>query len=260
MVLCRIPAMPLMDKQRREIDTRRPNYAVFRRRRQIGLLILVLLAALIAVGLGAYLFSGTSEEVSEAPSEAPPEQAETPPVEEEASKDKDAEKKAAEEKAAREEEEKRATAVPDDPTLYLTVPRLGIYGHTVRNDESEYALDLGAIKLPETGFPWQKEDTNTYIACHRLGWPNNESFQQCLNLPAMQVGDEMFLSDTLGRVYQYRVIENYQITPEDTWIKRPIEGKDVVSLQTCIETIGDVWNTVGPNWTARYIVQAERVN
>src|SRR5215210_506153 len=252
--------MPLMDKQRREIDTRRPDYAVFRKRRRIGLLVLALLATLFVAGVGSYLFSGTTtEEVSEAP---PEEQAETPtPAEEEASQEESAAaRKAAEERATAEEEERKAAVVPDDPTLFLTVPRLGIYGHTVRNDDSEAALDLGAIKLPDTGFPWQKEDTNTYIACHRLGWPNNESFHQCLNLPTMQVGDEMFLSDTLGRVYEYRVIENYQITPEDTWIKKPIAGKDVVSLQTCIETIGDVWNTVGPNWTARYIVQAERVN
>jgi len=247
-----------MDKQRQEIDTRRPNYAVFRRRRRIGLLLLTLLATLIVVGLGAYLFSGTSEETSE----APPEEVETPPVEEkeEAPKETEAERKAAEEKAAREEEERKAAVAPDDPTLFLTVPRLGLYGHTVRNDDSEYALDLGAIKLPDTGFPWQKEDTNTYIACHRLGWPGNESFQQCLNLPAMQTGDEMFLTDTLGRVYKYRVTESLQVTPEDTWVKKPVEGKDVISLQTCIETLGDVWNTVGPNWTARYIVQAERVN
>jgi sortase A len=250
--------MPLMDKQRQEIDTRRPNYAVFRRRRRIGLLILTLLATLIVVSLGAYFFSGTSEETSE----APPEEVETPPAEEkeEAPKETEAERKAAEEKAAREEEERKAAVAPDDPTLFLTVPRLGLYAHTVRNDDSEYALDLGAIKLPDTGFPWQREDTNTYIACHRLGWPGNESFQQCLNLPAMQTGDEMFLTDTLGRVYKYQVTESLQVTPEDTWVKKPVEGKDVISLQTCIETLGDVWNTVGPNWTARYIVQAERVN
>jgi hypothetical protein len=49
-----------MDKQRREIDTRRPNYAVFRKRRRIGLLVLALLATLFAVGIGSYFFSGTT--------------------------------------------------------------------------------------------------------------------------------------------------------------------------------------------------------
>jgi sortase A len=251
--------MPLMDKQRREIDTRRPNYAVFKRRRRIGLLILVILAALVVGSLGAYLFSSTTEETSQ----APPEQVDETAVEqtpEETPEEQAAKEQAAKEQAAKEEEERKAAVVPDDPTLFLTVPRLGLYGHTVRNDDSEYALDLGAIKLPDTGFPWQKEDTNTYIACHRLGWPGNESYHQCLNLPAVQVGDEITLSDTLARVYQYRVFQTLQVMPEETWVKKPVTGKDVVSLQSCVETIGDVWNTVGPNWTARYIVQAERVN
>ena len=77
--------MPLMDKQRRDVDTRRPSYAVFRKRRRIGLLVLALLAALFAVGIGSYFFSGTTtEEVSEAP--PPEEELEAPaPVEEEAS-------------------------------------------------------------------------------------------------------------------------------------------------------------------------------
>ncbi len=256
--------MPLMDKQRREIDTRQPNYAVFRKRRRIGLLVLALLATLFVVGVGSYLFSGTStEEVSEAP---PPEEVETPaPVEEEVSQEESAaERKAAEERAAAEEEERKAAVVPDDPTLFLTVPRLGLYGHTVRNEDSEAALDLGAIKVPKSGFPWQKEDTNTYIACHRIGWPGTESYNQCLNLPAMQMGDEIFLADTMGRVYEYRISELRAVKPSDSWITNPVAGKDVVSLQTCTETLEDWW-TLGPGLygggpeSGRFVAQAERV-
>ena len=253
-----------MDKQRREIDTRRPSYATFRKRRRIGLLFLVILAALFVVGVGSYFLSGTpTEEVSEAP---PEEEVETPgPDEEEAAQEESAaEKKAAEERAAAEEEERRATAVPDDPTLFLTVPRLGIYGHTVRNDNSEVALDLGAIKVPNSGFPWEKEDTNTYIACHRIGWPGTESYNQCLNLPAMQAGDQIFLQDTLGRVYEYRISELRAVSPNDSWIANPVAGKDVVSLQTCTETPEDWW-TIGPSLfgggpeSGRLVAQAERV-
>jgi sortase A len=248
--------MRLMDKQRKVINTKRPNYAVFRRRRRIALLVLTLLAALIVAILGLYLLSGTSEETVDETAE----QNETPPVEEEpqeaATEEEPVEEEPVEEEAA--EEEPRGPTAPEDPTLYLTVPKLGLYGHTVRNDDSEVALDLGAIKLPDTDFPWEQKDTNTYIACHRLGWPGNESYNQCLNLPLMQQGDQIFLEDTLGRAYEYRVTEALQITPQDTWIKRPSEGKDVVSLQTCIETLGNVW-TMGPNWTARYVVQAEKV-
>jgi sortase A len=242
--------MRLMDKQRKTIDTRRPNYAVFRRRRRVALLIFLLLATLILGSLGLYLLSGTSDEAVDETAE----QVETPPVEE--PRDTVTEEEPTEEEPA--EEEPRAPAVPEDPTLYLTVPKLGLYGHTVRNDDSEVALDMGAVKLPDTGFPWEQKDTNTYIACHRLGWPSNESYNQCLNLPLMQQGDQIFLEDSLGRAYEYRVTEALQITPQDTWIKRPPEGKDVVSLQTCIETLGNIW-TMGPNWTARYVIQAEKV-
>jgi len=240
-----------MDKQRKVIDTRRPNYAVFRRRRRVALLIFMLLAALILSSVSLYLLSGTSEEAVNETAE----RVQTPPAEEEPQEMATEEEPTEEEPA---EEAPRAPAVPEDPTLYLTVPKLGLYDHTVRNDDSEVALDLGAAKLPDTGFPWEQKDTNTYIACHRLGWPGNESYNQCLNLPLVQQGDQIFLEDSLGRSYEYQVTEALQITAQDTWIKRPIEGKDVVSLQTCIETLGNLW-TMGPNWTARYVVQAEKV-
>ena len=243
--------MRLMDKQRKVIDRRRPNYAVFRRRRRIALLIFILLAALILSSVSLYLLSGTSEEAVNETAE----QVETPSTEEKPQEMATEEVPTEEEPA---EEAPRAPAVPEDPTLYLTVPKLGLYDHTVRNDDSEVALDMGAVKLPDTGFPWEQKDTNTYIACHRLGWPGNESYNQCLNLPLMQQGDQIFLEDSLGRAYEYRVTEALQITAQDTWIKRPTEGKDVVSLQTCIETLGNIW-TMGPNWAARYVVQAEKV-
>ncbi len=156
-----------------------------------------------------------------------------------------------------EEKEEEAAPPPEDPTLFLTVPRLGLFSHTVRNDDSEPALDLGAIKLPYTGFPWER-GANTYIACHRLGWPGSESFNQCLNLPSLRQGDEVFLTDTNGRAYQYRVSEILVISPYDVWIADPLSGRDVVSLQTCVEGPND-FTTLGPNWAARYIVRADKV-
>ena len=268
--------MPITETRRRVRDPKRPNYATFRRRRRIGLLIFVLLVALTLGSLGAYVLSGAPEETSETP---PEEQVETPAVEEtpeeepveetpeeDAAEEKAAEERAAEERAAREaEEERRATAVPDDPTLYLSVPRLGLYNHTVRNDRSEAARDLGAIKLPSTGFPWEKNDTNTYIACHRIGWPGTESYNQCLNLPAMQQGDQITLTDTMGRVYTYRVTTVFGVSPSDSWVTQPVAGKDVVSLQTCTETPADWWTIGallfdgGPE-SGRLVVQAERVS
>ena len=234
--------MPLTEKQRRVRDPERPGYTVFKRRPRIGLFVLVLLA-LLALGLGSYLFSGVFEETSD----ESPEQIGTSAVEQEET-----------EGTTAEEETTEAVAVPDDPTLYLTVPRLGLYRHTVRNARSEEALGLGAIKLPETDFPWQKGSTNTYIACHRIGFPGAESFHECLNLPSMRQGDEVILEDANGVAFRYRVSEFLQVAPDNTWVTEPVEGRDMVSLQTCIESFND-FATLGPNWGIRFIARADRV-
>lgn len=247
-----------MEKQRRARDPRRSNYAVFgRRRRRMTLFILVLLAAL--GGIGAHLFASAFEETSNGALEqvdAPTgEEAPEAPSEEATGKPTSAGENVA--------EEETAPPPPEDPTLYLTVPRLGVYGHTVRNDRSEAALNLSAIKLPETGFPWQ-EGANTYIAGHRIGWPGNETYYQFYDLPSMQKGDEVVLADANGTVYEYRVSEVFAVRPSDTWATDPVPGRDVVSLQTCTETPDDWW-TIGPRLmesgpeSGRLIVRADRV-
>ena len=38
----------------------------------------------------------------------------------------------------------------------------------------------------------------------------------------------------------------------------PLTGKDLISLQTCIEAPGD-FLTLGPNWLARFVARAERI-
>jgi LPXTG-site transpeptidase (sortase) family protein len=231
---------------------------IFRRRRRRGFFVLSALAVLLLVALGATSFSGEPlTSVSggpvarvDAPAVAdPPEPVADPEAqaEREAARKEAAEERAAAEKAAAEEEkEEEATPpAPEDPMMYLTVPRLGIYGHTVRNDDSQWALDAGAIKVPETGFPWQEGATNIYIAGHRIGWPGTESYYQFYNLPAMQEGDEVILEDTNGTVYTYQVSEIFAVSPWETWVTKPIPGRDVISLQTCTETPDDWW-TLGP--------------
>ncbi len=254
--------MPLLDKQHRVIDTTRPDYAVFRKRRRVGLLAFVFLLAMLLGGI-VYLFSGGSEEVSQEPLV----QADAPAVvevPEEAASEEAPPEETTPSAAAEEEEAEPAIPVPEDPTLFLTVPKLGVYGHTVRNDSSEPALDAGAIKVPSTGFPWEEKDTNTYIAGHRVGWPGTESYYQLYELPLMQEGDVVYLADTNGRVYEYRVFAMFAVSPSQTEVTRPIAGKDVVSLQTCTESLTDWW-TMGPGLygggpeSGRLVVQAERV-
>ena len=213
------------------------------------LFLLLLLVVLAAGGLGVGGMGGEQPGQVDAPAfeEASEEVDESAGDEEEAP-----------EEEATEEKEELVAPAPDDPTLFLTVPKLGLFDHTVRNDDSEQALDVGAIKVPGTDFPWQEGDKNTYIACHRLGWPGTESHNQCLNLPSVREGDEIFLKDADGMGYEYRVSETLTVGASDSWVMEPLPGKDLISLQTCIEAPGD-FLTLGPNWLARFVVRAERI-
>jgi sortase A len=181
---------------------------------------------------------------------------------------KEAAQKADEKEAAAQQEAKKpekkpapqAPAIPTPPTndLWMSIPALGLYDNYVTNSSAEADMDYGAIKLPESAFPWQ-DNANTYIAAHRLGWPGTASDHQFYNLPLLAYGDKIYLGDVNGTTYTYEVTEFHEITPNETWITAPQAGRDMVSLQTCIENYGDYW-TMGPNWYVRYVVQADRVS
>ena len=69
---------------------------------------------------------------------------------------------------------------------------------------------------------------------------------------------EIYLYDANGTTYTYEVTEIFEVLPSETWVLKSDPGRNMVSLQTCIENYGDYW-TEGPNWFARYIVRADRV-
>jgi len=176
-------------------------------------------------------------------------------------------KEAAEEEAAREETEERtasqaaaepaAPVAPADTTMYLTVPKIGIYDIPVVEGTTEASLTAGAGHLTGSGYPWVP-GSNTYIAGHRLGYPGTPSDHVFYNLPNLVAGDEILLTDSNGTTYTYAVSEILEVSTTDMSVTQPIAGRDVVSLQTCIENFGDYW-TEGPNWLARYVVRADRV-
>jgi sortase A len=141
--------------------------------------------------------------------------------------------------------------------MYLTVPKMGIYDVPVVEGTTEASLDEGAGHLLGSGYPWVS-GSNTYIAGHRLGYPGTPSDHVFWNLPNLTVGDEVILTDSAGQSYTYAVSNIEEVSPADTWITAPT-GTDMVSLQTCTEDFGDYW-TAGPDWLARYVVQAERVS
>jgi sortase A len=167
---------------------------------------------------------------------------------------------AASHRAAQMPDPKKRSAIPTPPTndLWMSIPALGLYDNYVTNTDDHSALDYGAIKLPGSGFPWE-DNSNTYIAAHRLGWPGTASDHQFYNLPLLAKGDVVYLGDVNGTTYTYEVTGFKEITPDENWVTAPQAGRDMVSLQTCIENFGDYW-TMGPNWYVRYIVQADRVS
>ena len=147
---------------------------------------------------------------------------------------------------------------PATNDLWMDIPALGLNDNYIANSESTAAMDAGAIKLPSSAFPWQ-DDANTYIAAHRLGWPGTESDHQFYNLPNLALGDKIYLYDANGTVYTYEVSGFTEVLPTETYVTAPQAGRDMISLQTCIEDYGDYW-TMGPNWYVRYVVQADRVS
>jgi sortase A len=142
-----------------------------------------------------------------------------------------------------------ADSAPEETTMKLTIPamervsNLNVYD-TPWDDET--ALDAGAQHVQGTGFPWE-EESNTYIAGHRLGYLGTDSYLVFYDLDKLEEGDEVFLTDSNGTRYTYEVFKNFIADPYDWSVTEPISGKNIVTLQTC--TL--------PDYTQRVIVQAE---
>ena len=141
---------------------------------------------------------------------------------------------------------------PADKTLTVTVPSMDRVNESPFPDtfgEDEDSLrDYAGIHLLGTGFPWQDE-ANVYLAGHRLGYPGTPSFLAFYDLDKLENGDEVIVTDADGNEYTYRVFKSDSIGPTDLSVTEPVEGKDVLTLQTC--TL--------PDYAQRLIVQAEKV-
>ena len=145
--------------------------------------------------------------------------------------------------------EELAASAPKDTTLRLTVPKMARVDDLPVYDspwDSETALDVSAAHLDSSGFPWQDE-ANVYISGHRMGFPGTKSFLVFYDLDVLEDGDEVFLTDSNGTKYTYKVFDKYVADPYDWKPTETIPGKNVVTLQTC--TL--------PDYTQRLIVQAE---
>ena len=138
-----------------------------------------------------------------------------------------------------------------DKSMRLTIPQMKRV-HNVpvftATTEDKAKLDAGVVHLEDTGLPWE-EEANVYIAGHRLGYPRTGSFLVFWDLNKLRKGDRVVLRDSEGKKYVYEVYDKFVVEPGATLVKKPVDGKNIVSLQTC--TL--------PNYKHRLIVRAELV-
>ena len=146
--------------------------------------------------------------------------------------------------------ENTSSTGPKDKTLELTVPAMSridndAIPYTTGTDE-EALKTHAAIHLEGTGFPWDDE-ANVYIAGHRLGYPNTESWLTFWDLNKVSEGDKIYVTDSNGTKYTYKVFKTFIVAPSDTHVTATEPGKNILTLQTC--TL--------PNYEQRLIVQAD---
>ena len=147
-------------------------------------------------------------------------------------------------------EETTEAAGPEDKTLKLTVPAMSRIEDdeipSTTGDDEAKLKKYAAIHLEGTGFPWQ-EEANVYIAGHRLGFPNTESWLTFWDMNKVDVGDEVYITDADGTRYTYKVFKEFTVGPSDTSVTNTEPGKNILTLQTC--TL--------PDYSQRLIIQAE---
>lgn len=137
---------------------------------------------------------------------------------------------------------------PEDKTLYLTIPKIGVEGVPAFDTVSEEKLRDGTVHIPATGYPWQR-GANVFIAGHRIGYENTPSYYIFFRLDRLTEGDEIRLEDANGRQFVYRVSKTTVVGPDSVEVMNAVEGKSLITLQTC--TL--------PDYEDRLIVQGELV-
>jgi sortase A len=147
-------------------------------------------------------------------------------------------------------EQKTAVEPPSNDMMKLTVPKM----ERIENDEIPTGLgtdetlfhDYAGVHIKHTGFPWE-EEANVYIAGHRLGYENTKSYLAFWDLNKLEDGDEFYITDSEGRKYTYEVFNKFVATPANLSVLNPVDGKNIVTLQTC--TL--------PDYTNRLLVRGE---
>jgi sortase A len=162
--------------------------------------------------------------------------------------------RATEDRRAGLRQKRRAAASrgPEDRTLKVSVPKMSRISDTTvpyedGGNEAAFKKYAG-VHLRGTGSPWDRE-ANVYIAGHRLGYPGTDSFLAFWDLNKLGEGDRIFVTDAAGKRYVYKVFREFVVEPTQVSVTRPLEGRNILTLQTC--TL--------PDYSRRLIVQAEKV-
>jgi sortase A len=135
--------------------------------------------------------------------------------------------------------------------IKITVPRLELKDVAVPTGSKQAELDReGILRLRGSGLPWIA-GSNTFITGHALGFPRTRVPYVFYKLNKMKPGDKIFVEDKEGREYTFRVYDLMTVEPNDYWTTNPVEGKTVVSLQSC---------TPIPTFENRLIVRGELVS
>jgi LPXTG-site transpeptidase (sortase) family protein len=137
---------------------------------------------------------------------------------------------------------------PEDKTLSIDIPKIGVQDIPVFDTLTEEKLRDGTVHIPATGYPWQ-DGANVYIAGHRIGFEGTPSYYVFYRLDELQEGDEIRLQDADGEEYLYRVTTRKVVGPDNVEVMNAVEGKSIITLQTC--TL--------PDYKDRVIVQGELV-
>jgi sortase A len=139
---------------------------------------------------------------------------------------------------------------PISAAMKITVPRLGLKNVAVPTGSRQSDLDReGILHLRGSGLPWIA-GSNTFITGHALGFPRTRVPYAFYKLDRMKPGDEIFIDDSKGHRYTFRVYDRMTVEPDDYWVTYPVEGMTVVSLQSC---------TPIPTFENRLVVRGELV-
>jgi len=204
-------------------------------------LILIFAALVTVVVLAACGSSGQSGGEEGSQDQAQQEQQETP------------DKQVAPQQGAQEDsgDEQASVEPPSNDMMKLTVPKMD----QIKDDEIPTGLgtdetlfhDYAGVHIKYTGYPWE-EEANVYIAGHRLGYEGTNSHLAFWDLNKLEEGDKFYITDSEGRQYTYVVFRKFVARPDNLSVLAPLEGKNIVTLQTC--TL--------PDYVNRLLIRAER--